>query len=150
MHYEEAKKLREEEFQRLTGVKRRTYDKMIEILRPHEEAKRKKGGRKPTLCLEDQVLMALEYWREYRTYFHIGKNYGISESAAYLGIRWIEDTLIKDGVFSLPSRRALAEIKPEEIILIDATETPVERPKKNSAGVIQARRSDTQSRVKLL
>jgi hypothetical protein len=100
--------------------------------------------------LEDQVLMALEYWREYRTYFHIGKNYGISESAAYLGIRWIEDTLIKDGVFSLPSRRALAEIKPEEIILIDATETPVERPKKNSAGVIQVRRNDTQLKDKLL
>ena len=35
MRYEKAKKLREEDFQRLTDVKRRTYDKMIEILRPH-------------------------------------------------------------------------------------------------------------------
>jgi hypothetical protein len=31
-----------------------------------------------------------------------------------------------------------------EVILIDATETPVERPKKNKRGGIQARRSATQ------
>ncbi|KJV97210.1 DDE superendonuclease family protein [Orientia tsutsugamushi str. UT76] len=32
------------------------------------------------LNLEEQLLMDLEYLREYRTYFHIGQNYGISES----------------------------------------------------------------------
>jgi hypothetical protein len=33
--------------------------------------------------IEDQLLMMLEYWREYRTYFDIGQARGISESAAY-------------------------------------------------------------------
>ena len=27
--------------------------------------------------------MALEYWREYRTYFHIGQSWGVNESTAY-------------------------------------------------------------------
>ncbi|KJV52299.1 DDE superendonuclease family protein [Orientia tsutsugamushi str. Gilliam] len=34
--------------------------------------------------------MALEYLREYRTYFHIGQNYGISESSAYKAVKWVE------------------------------------------------------------
>ncbi|MBF7694254.1 transposase family protein [Acinetobacter pollinis] len=28
-------------------------------------------GRPPKLCLEDQVLLCLSYWREYRTLFHV-------------------------------------------------------------------------------
>jgi hypothetical protein len=31
-----------------------------------------KRGPKPKLSIEEQVLVTLEYWREYRTYFHIG------------------------------------------------------------------------------
>lgn len=68
--------------------------------------------------------MALEYLREYRTYFHISRSDGLSESACYRNIRWVEDTLIKDGQFSLP------------------TETPIERPKKNKNTFILAKRSD--------
>jgi hypothetical protein len=47
------------------------------------KCKQKAAGGKPTLSVENQLLMVLEYWREYRTYFHIGQAYGISESAAY-------------------------------------------------------------------
>jgi hypothetical protein len=50
--------------------------------------------------------MALEYLREYRTYFHIAKNHGIAESSAYKNIKWV-DVLIKDGTFSLPGRKVL-------------------------------------------
>lgn len=47
------------------------------------------------LYLEDQLLVSLEYIREYRTYFHIGKSYGISESAAYKTVKWVEDTITR-------------------------------------------------------
>jgi hypothetical protein len=77
--------------------------------------------------------MALEYIREYRTYFHIATSYGISESVAYKIVRWVEDTLIKDPVFALPGRKALLKSDMEyEVLLIDASETPIERPKKKS------------------
>jgi transposase len=133
MKYDQVKGLSEEQFRRLTGVKKATLKRMLEILREADEKKKAKGGRKSKLSVEDQLLMALEYIREYRTYFHIATNYGISESVAYKIIRWIEDTLIKHPDFALPGRKALLKSDMEyEVVLVDASETPIERPKKKS------------------
>jgi hypothetical protein len=75
--------------------------------------------------------LALEYWREYRTFYHIGVSYGLSESNTYYTIKWVEDVLIKDGTFSLPGKKALLNENAEyEMILPGATGTPVERPKR--------------------
>ena len=143
--YKQLAELSEEKFRRLTGIKRKTFEKMIRILRTAHAKKKKQGGRPNKLCVEDMLLMALEYLREYRTYFHIGQSYGLSESNAYQTIKWVEDTLIKDGAFSLPGRKALLKSDMEfEVVLIDATETPVERPKRGSENGIPGRKSDTQ------
>lgn len=132
MKYEQIKKLEAEKFRRLTGVKKDTFDKMVSILRDAEIKKKAKGGRKSKLSIEDRLLMALEYIREYRTYFHVSQSYGVSESTAYDTIKWIEDTLIKHPDFALPGKKALLKNDMEyEVLLIDATETPIERPKKN-------------------
>jgi hypothetical protein len=131
LKYEQVKSLSEEQFRRLTGVKRSTFDKMIKILEEADKKKKKKGGRRNKLSMENQLLMALEYIREYRTYFHVSQSYGISESSCYKGIKWIEDTLIKHPDFALPGRKVLLKSNMEyDVILIDATETPIERPKK--------------------
>ncbi|SPM44807.1 IS5 family transposase ISOt6 [Orientia tsutsugamushi] len=75
--------------------------------------------------------MVLEYLREYRTYFHICQNYGISESSAYKAVKWVEDTLVKHLNFALTGRKAIMKSDMNyEVVLIDATETPIERPKK--------------------
>ncbi|NGX44630.1 MAG: hypothetical protein K1060chlam3_00802 [Candidatus Anoxychlamydiales bacterium] len=74
------------------------------------------------------LLMSLEYIREYRTYFHISQSYGISESTAYKNVRMAED---KHPDFALPGRKALLKSNIEyDIVLVDATETPIEGPKK--------------------
>ena len=131
MKYEQIKELDKEKFRRLTGVKRATFDKMITILQEAEINKKARGGRKSKLSIGNRLLMALEYIREYRTYFHVSKSYGLSESTAYDIIKWIEGTLIKDPDFALPGRKALLKSDMDyEIVLIDATETPIERPKK--------------------
>ena len=92
MKYEQIRNLPDESFRRLTGVKRQTFKKMVKILIEDDKNKKIKGGRKNKLSLENQLLMALEYIREYRTYFHISKSYGVSESTAYKTVRWVEDT----------------------------------------------------------
>ena len=144
MKYDQIGKLDEEKFRRLTGVKKQTFDRMIEILKVSDKEKKSRGGRKNTLSIEDQLLMSLEYIREYRTYFHTSQSYGVSESTAYKTIKWVEDTLIKHPDFSLPGKKALAKSDMEyEVILIDATETPIERPKKNKNTTIQARKKGT-------
>ena len=104
---------------------------MIKILEEADKKKKIKGGRRNKLSIENQLLMALEYIREYRTYFHVSQSYGISESSCYKGIKWVEDTLIKHPDFAMPGRKALLKSDMEyEVVLIDATETPIERPKK--------------------
>jgi hypothetical protein len=129
--YEEIKNLSPASFRRLTGVKRETFEKVVALLVDAQNSRYRKAGRKGSLNVEDKLLMALEYLREYRTYFHLGKSYGLSESACYRACRWVEDTLIKSGEFSLPGRKALLKSDMEyEVVLIDATESPIERPKK--------------------
>lgn len=145
MRYVEVKGLREGEFRRLTGIKRRTFEKMVEILKKEERKKKEKGGKPNKLSIEDMLLMTLEYLREYRTYFHISKSYGISESASYRNIRWVEEVLVKQPDFRLPGRKELLKSNVEyEVVLIDVTESPIERPKKNRGSITQVRRRDIQ------
>ena len=144
MKYENVRDLREEEFRRMTGVKHPTFNKMVEILKEAEACKKKQGGKPNILSMEDRLLMTLEYLREYRTYFHIAQNYGVGESVCYRNIRWIEDTLVKHPDFALPGRKVLLKSDREyEVVLIDATETPIERPKKNKSTSTLEKRKNT-------
>ena len=93
--YGAIKDLSDEKFKRLTGVSRKTFDKMIEILQVQYKLDRAKCGRHRTVSIEDSLLMTLEYLREYRTYFHVSQSYGLTESWAYRVIIWVENTLIK-------------------------------------------------------
>ena len=120
----------EEDFKRYTGIPMWLFWEMTVILMKARKEKLTKGGRKPKLSCWETLLMALEYWREYRTFFHIGKNYGVSESNCRKIIIWVENTLIKSGEFSLPGKKALLTTGTVEIALIDTEESPVERPKK--------------------
>ena len=93
-------------FRRITDMKRAAFEKMVEILRKRYAEKHQRRGRTPKLSIEDLLLAALEYLREYRTYAHIAASYGIAESNIYYGIKWVENTLVRDGIFSLPGRKA--------------------------------------------
>jgi Helix-turn-helix of DDE superfamily endonuclease len=133
-----------EKFRRLTGVKRETFEEMVVVLQVARAGRYRGAGRKGSLSIEDKLLMALEYLREYRTYLHLGCSYGVSESACYRSCRWVEDTLIKSKKFSLPGKKALLKSDVEyEIVLVDATETPVQRPKKDKNITTLAKRKDT-------
>lgn len=142
MKWNTIQALEDAEFRRLTGVKKLTFAKMVEVLRQAHCQKKAKGGRQNKLSIEEMLLMTLEYLREYRTYFHISKGYGISESYAYKLIRWVEDTLIKNRAFSLPGRKALLKSDVDyEVVLVDASESPIQRPKKSKSATTQVKRS---------
>lgn len=144
MKYEGIQNYSDAQFRRITGVRKGTFEKMLEILMAAHVEKHKRRGRNPKLNMEDRLLATLEYWREYRTYAHIAASYGVSESNIFKTIRWIEDVLIKDGTFSLPGKKALLTRDTEfEAVLIDATESPIERPKRGSVDGTQVRKSDT-------
>lgn len=134
MKFETVKELNKEKFRRLTGVKRTTFDRMVEILEEALKNRATNRGRKKKLSVENMLLMTLEYMREYRTYFHISQSYSVSESNAYKTVKWVEDTLIKHPDFALPGRKALLKNDTEfEVVLVDASESPIERPKKKGS-----------------
>jgi hypothetical protein len=95
-------------FRRITGIKPSTFSKMVEILQKAYAEKHRRRGRKAKLSIEDMLLASLEYWREYRTYAHIAASYGLHESSLFRIVKWVENTLIADGTFSLPGKKNLA------------------------------------------
>ena len=140
MKYQNISKLSDKDFKRRTGVERRTFNKMCELVKESEQKRKKVSGRPQKLSYEDQVLMTLEYLREYRTYFYIALDYGISESNCYKIIKKIEDILINSKEFKLPKRLQSFSDDEIEVVLIDVTESPVERPKKSRESTTQARK----------
>ena len=142
MKYEMIADYSNTKFRRITGVTRTTFQKMVNILQGAYAEKHRRRGRTPKLSIEDLLLATLEYLREYRTYAHIAASYGIAESNIYRGIKWVENTLIQDGTFSLPGQKAPLKSDMEyEVILVDATESPIERPQKSKDGPIPGRKS---------
>lgn len=145
--YEKIKSLSDAEFRRLTGVKKETFEQMLSVYERELAKKKRLKGRPSALTSADQVLMALEYNREYRTYFHIAQSYGLAESNAYRCIKRVEELLLRSGAFSLPGRKALqAADSGLEVVIVDATETKIERPQKNSGAITPPKRSNTTSK----
>jgi hypothetical protein len=130
MYNESLFKKSHSEFKRLTGARKHTFKLMLVILQAQYLLEHKLGGKPNRISIENRLLMALEYWREYRTYFHIANSYGCSESRAYKIIKWVEDTLMNSKKFTIPGKKHLHTLDKEATILIDVTESPIERPQK--------------------
>lgn len=136
MTYEQIKNLKPTEFKRLCGVNPKTFKDMATVLAA-EKVLQKKTGRPSKLSIEDQILITLAYWREYRTYFHLGTSWGINETTALRITRKVEDVLLKSGLFNLPSKKAVQQKSTEiEIVVVDVAEHEIERPKKNRENTI--------------
>ncbi len=90
------------------------------------------AGRPPALCPTAQVLVTLEYWREYRSYFHISTDWGVSESTVCRYVHQVEKALIQSSKFHLPGKKRLFKGfgTPPKVVVMDVTETPIERPKR--------------------
>jgi len=132
-------------FKRMFGVETRTFMRMKEILNKEYEKMHMKGGSPPKMSIEDKLYAALKYLREYRTMESIGGDYGVSKSTICESIQWVENTLAKDGTFKLPGKKALKEADGTiEYIVVDVTESPVNRPKKTKNPIIPAKRSGIQ------
>lgn len=144
---ERVKELDKSQFMEIFGVSNIVFLRMYgELLRAYRKL-HARGGKKPTLSVLDKLVITLMYWREYRTYRHIAWDYGVSKSAIGKTVIWVEDTLIKSGLFAHPSKRALQKADNNiEVVLIDVTEQPIERPKKGKKRGIPARRNATQSK----
>ena len=140
---EQAQKLTETQFKRYFSIERATYQHMLKILQEAYTEQHKKGGRKAKISLENKLMITLNYYREYRSQFHLGQDFGVSESAVCKTIKWVESILVDHKDFALPSKKALWQDPSIDTILIDATEVPIERPKKSNDNNTQVKRNVT-------
>jgi hypothetical protein len=139
MKYKQALEASPSNFKRMYGVTPETFWKMVQVVR---NAKQGSRGSYAKLSIPDQILLTLQYWREYRTLFHIAQDWGVHESTAQRTVKRIEDILIKSQEFRLPSKREMCKSQTEiEVVIIDVAETEIERPKKNRSSTIAASKS---------
>lgn len=142
-HYEKTQRLSDVDFKQIIGIKRKTFAAMVEILALEYLKKHAQGGRKPKLALEEQLIMTLKYLRQYVTQKELAYEFEIGEATVHDTIVWVENTLVKDEKLKLPGKKALLEDENIEIILVDVTECPIERPKKNSGDTTPGKRKIT-------
>lgn len=150
MRFIEVSEYGEKQFVRLTGVKREVFEMMVEVV----SQRNKTFGRRRTLSVDDEVLLCLSYWREYRSQFHLGSSFGVSESTVSRTIHKVEKALLSDQRFHLPGKKALQQRDSHSleltVIVVDASEQRIERPcaQKNSVSTTLVRRSATLKRDK--
>lgn len=148
MLWNNIKHLSAPSFRRLSGVDFKTFRLMLKAVNADDLKKAKKRGNNRSrpfkLSFEDQILLTLMYYREYRTMFHIAIEYGISEASVCRTISKIENIISKIKQFQLPGKEKLAGSNHSfEVVIVDATESPIERPKKTSTGITQVKRKNT-------
>ena len=146
MRWKNLKQLNDSNFKRLVGVTKEIFEKMIVVIKRSSPKSThpkmgKKRGPKPKLNTYDSLLMMLMYYREYRTFAHIAATYNISETQCWRIVTDFESRLIKSKAFSLPGKKKLLASDIDwEVVVVDASEHSIERPKKSNANTTLARK----------
>ena len=131
-------------FKRLYGVSSATFKKMLLILQKEYNTMHMRGGKPPKLKPKEKLFITLKYLREYRTMDSIAAEYGVCKGTICLSIKWVEDTLVKDGTFALPGKKVLKRKSASiEYIVVDVTESPINRPKENQKEYYSGKKNAT-------
>jgi len=143
---ERIAKMKASKYKEIFGIEKHVFDRILRLLEAADAYQRKsKAGRKSQLSVLDKLVIALQYWREYRTYRHIAFDYNVGKSTIGEAIIWVENTIIASGLCNLKSARELRENASKiKIAIVDVTEQEIERPKKGRKNGIPARKNVTQ------
>jgi hypothetical protein len=126
------------------GIRKPTFEAMLSMLKNAYKEMRKRGGRVRKLSVLDMLIIMLGYYHDYRTMENLAFDYGVHKQRICEAIAWVEQILIKDGTFSLPSKRELTkENSAVSIAIIDVTECETERPKRNQKAAYSGKKNDT-------
>ena len=148
--YEKIEKLSESEFKLITGVTREVFNKMLVTLRKRYTKEHSRGGH-PGLPVELRLTLALEYWREYRTFRHMANDHQLSKSKINDAVLWVEKALSESDEFKLKELKERFKPGAEneiEAIIIDVEEQPIERPKYNQKESYSGKKNGTRRNTK--
>jgi hypothetical protein len=137
-------------FQLLTGVTKAVFLQMLAVLtQEYNWIHQTKGGNPNGTEVGLKLVIALEYWREYRTMRHMAFDYNIPLSTLCGCITWVEDILSRSEKFKIPELKEKFKQRdddgdPIRIVLIDVEEQPIERPKENQKNHYSGKKNATQ------
>ena len=126
--YDKIKKLKDANFKLITGVTRGVFYEMLDVLRRKYAEEHANGG-KPGLPVELKLTLALEYWREYRSFRHMANDHQISKSAINDAVIWVENVLSESDEFKLKDIKE--RFKPYDSVEIDTVLIDVECRRSN-------------------
>ena len=119
-------------FRQVVGFPRDIFNQIVELVEADYRQVHTRRGRLSKLTSEDKVLITAEHWRSYPTNMMLAAHYGVDEKTIRTVIKRVEMVLMRSKQFHLPgAKELLNEDSPFEIVLVDATDTRVERPKKS-------------------
>ena len=150
--FEKVRRQKPEAFLREVGIRLETFMVLVHKISAylHEEQAQhpgKRRGRKSSLCLEDRLLLTLYYLRHYEILLRLGGQFGIHESYACKIYHQMLDILLK--VLEMKSRNELFN-SDLDTILIDATEQPIERPKRRQRAYYSGKKRGHTIKVQLV
>jgi len=148
--YEKLEKLKDSDFKLITGVTRKVFEKMLEVLKMKHAKEHARGGVEG-LPVELRLTLALEYWREYRSFRHMANDHQISKTAIHNAVIWVENVLSESEEFKLQDLKE--RFKPGEeseikVVMIDVEEQPIERPKYNQKESYSGKKNNTLQNIK--
>lgn len=140
---ERISKFTNEDYQKVFGVKKSTFEAMLKALEEEYQKSRVKGGRPfYKLSVLDKLAILLIYYREYCSFQYLAFVYNVSRTAIFKSIQWVEKVLTHSRELKLPSKNELRREKSDiSVIFLDATEIEIQRPKKNKKNTTQGRKS---------
>lgn len=120
-------------YQRLFGLKIELFEAIFQKVQKHfenylENNPLSKRGLSAELSLENQLLLTLEYLRQYPTFLSLGLSYGISESYANKIYHKIRPVLAEIVGLKNPDKLKFKHLKKA---IIDVSVQPIERPQEN-------------------
>lgn len=143
--YEKIEKLGDAEFKLITGVTRKVFGEMLEVLKRKYEKEHIQGGQ-PGQTVELRLTLALEYWREYRSFRHMANDHQIGNSTINEMVMWVENTLSDSEEYKIQDINERFRNKGESdisIIVVDVEEQPIERPKYNQEEAYSGKKNGT-------
>jgi hypothetical protein len=117
-------------FKSLIGVSKHVFNIMVEVVSQEFKQKKINGGRKRKYGIPTLISIFLKYYRHYVTMDYLSAEYKYNESSICRIINTIEQILINCKKFTIKGNNKLENSKNTKLV-IDVTESEIERPKKN-------------------
>ncbi len=130
--FEKAKLQNPNDFKRDTGISLENFYEIVLLVKSHITKLHEKNlnltkGIKPSLSIENRILLTLYYLRHYTTFKNLGDIFGISESYTNKIFHYILNIMVQELHVSSSKELLNSDL---DTIVIDVSEQQIERPVK--------------------